>query len=136
MAFFCKNVTFVAIDNTGKIVITKTEQTPQAVFDLKNGILDLDGKIVAENPLDFFDRLNRWIEEYKATNNPNNIVVNLRLDYFNTVASKMLSKFFIKLIAQNATINWFYEKDDEEIKEAGEDYKIMLNYEINIVEKN
>lgn len=97
--------------------------------------MELDGKIVAENPLDFFDRLNRWIEEYVASNNSNKLVVNLRLDYFNTVASKMLSKFFIKLIAQNAQINWFYEKDDEEIKEAGEDYKIMLNYEINIVEK-
>jgi hypothetical protein len=52
------------------------------------------------------------------------------------VASKLLSKFFIKLIALNATINWYYEKDDEEIKEAGEDYKIMLNYEINILERN
>lgn len=97
--------------------------------------MELDGKIVAENPLDFFDRLNRWIEEYRASNNPSTLTVNLRLDYFNTVASKLLSKFFIKLIAINATINWFYEKDDEEIKEAGEDYKIMLNYDIHIVEK-
>lgn len=98
--------------------------------------MELDGKIVAENPLDFFDRLNRWIEEYSASNNPKILNVSLRLDYFNTVASKMLSKFFIRLIAINAKINWFYEKDDEEIKEAGEDYKIMLNYDINVVEKN
>jgi hypothetical protein len=99
--------------------------------------MELDGKIVAENPLDFFDRLNRWVEEYRESNNTNTLTVNLRLDYFNTVASKLLSKFFIKLIAINASINWFYEKDDEEIKEAGEDYKIMLNYDrINILEKN
>ncbi len=99
--------------------------------------MELDGKIVAENPLDFFDRLNRWVEEYRASNNSQTLTVNLRLDYFNTVASKLLSKFFIKLIAINASINWFYEKDDEEIKEAGEDYKIMLNYDmINILEKN
>lgn len=98
--------------------------------------MELDGKIVAENPLDFFDRLNRWVEEYRASNNTKTLTVSLRLDYFNTVASKLLSKFFIRLIAINANINWFYEKDDEEIKEAGEDYKIMLNYEINILEKN
>ena len=97
--------------------------------------MDLDGKIVAENPIDFFDRLNRWIEEFADSKSSNTLVVGLRLDYFNTVASKMLSKFFIKLIALKATINWYYEKDDEEIKEAGEDYKIMLNYEINILEK-
>lgn len=98
--------------------------------------MDLDGKIVAENPLDFFDRLNRWIEEYAASKSTQTLTVGLRLDYFNTVASKLLSKFFIKLIALNATINWYYEKDDDEIKEAGEDYKIMLNYEINIIERN
>lgn len=96
----------------------------------------MDGKIVAENPMDFFDRLNRWTEEYKASNNPAPLTVSLKLDYFNTVASKMLSKFFIRLIAINGVINWYYEKDDEEIKEAGEDYKIMLNYDkINILEK-
>jgi hypothetical protein len=110
--------------------------TPQAVFDLKNGTLDLDGKIVAENPIDFFDRLNRWTEEFAANRGTQTLTVGLRLDYFNTVASKLLSKFFIKLIALDATINWYYEKDDDEIKEAGEDYKIMLNYEINIIEKN
>lgn len=98
--------------------------------------MDLDGKIVAENPIDFFDRLNRWIEEYAASKSNTTLTVGLRLDYFNTVASKLLSKFFIKIIALNATINWYYEKDDEEIKEAGEDYKIMLNYEINIIERN
>ena len=124
------------MDTSGKIVIAKTDVTPQAIFDLKNGTLDLDGKIVAENPLDFFDRLNRWVEEFAASKTSNTLTVGLRLDYFNTVASKLLSKFFIRLIALNATINWYYEKDDEEIKEAGEDYKIMLNYEINILEKN
>lgn len=98
--------------------------------------MELDGKIVAENPLDFFDRLNRWVEEYSVSNNEQTLTVSIRLDYFNTVASKLLSKFFIKLIAINAAIIWYYENGDEEIKEAGEDYKIMLNYDINIVERD
>jgi len=125
------------MDNSGKIVIPKTDTTPQAVFDLKNATLDLEGKIVAENPMDFFERLNRWTEEFKASENTRPLTISLTLDYFNTVASKMLSKYFSKLIDINAVINWYYEKDDEEIKEAGEDYKIMLNYDnINILEKS
>ncbi len=124
------------MDTSGKIVISKTDTTPQAIFDLKNASLDLEGKIVAENPMDFFDRLNRWTEEFKASGNKAPLTVNLTLDYFNTVASKMLSKFFYRLMEMGAVINWYYEKDDEEIKEAGEDYKIMLNYgNINILEK-
>jgi hypothetical protein len=124
------------IDLSGKIIITKTEQTPHTVFDLKNGLLEIEGKIVSENPLDFFDRLYRWVEEYRQSGNSNPLVLNVTLEYFNTVASKLLSKLFIKVIEINAVINWYYEKDDEEIMEAGEDYKIMLNYNINIIERS
>lgn len=102
---------------------------------MADGYISLEGKIVAENPLEYFDRLNRWIEEYVKSGNTKPLVVDLTLDYFNTVASKMLSKFFIKLIEHNAVINWYHEPEDEEIKEAGEDYKIMLNYDINILER-
>ncbi|MGE0567733.1 MAG: DUF1987 domain-containing protein [Bacteroidia bacterium] len=123
------------IENPEHIVIAKTDQTPKSIFNLADGYISLEGKIVAENPLEYFDRLNRWIEEYVKSGNTKPLVVDLTLDYFNTVASKMLSKFFIKLIEHNAVINWYHEPEDEEIKEAGEDYKIMLNYDINILER-
>lgn len=117
-----------------KFIIPRTNQTPQVEFDLKNGTFLIRGKIIPENPMEFFEQINKQIDEYLKAN-PDNIEVNMQLDYFNTVSSKMLSKFFQKIITKSKpTFNWFYEKDDIELKEAGEDYSHIINYPINLIE--
>lgn len=117
-----------------KYIIPKTNQTPQVEFDTLNGTLTMHGKIVPENPIAFFEQIDQTVEDY-LKNNSAKLEINIRLDYFNTVSSKMLSKFFRKVTTSHQpTLNWFYEKDDIELKEAGEDYSQILNYPINLIE--
>lgn len=117
-----------------KFVIPQTNKTPQVEFDSTKGVLHMQGKIIQENPIEFFDQINQYVDDY-LKKNEDNLEINLQLDYFNTVSSKMLSKFFIKVIATNKpTLNWYYEKDDVELKEAGEDYATIINYPINLIE--
>lgn len=115
-----------------KVIITRTNQLPQVDFDLANGVLEIRGKIVPENPSDFFKELDSWVHEYISRTN-SSVVVNLHLDYFNTVSSKMLSKFLQKMLPTNPSLNWYYDSEDLEIKEAGEDYAAILNYPINVI---
>ena len=117
-----------------KYVIPKTNQTPLVEFDTITGTLSMYGKMVPENPIDFFEKINQTVDDY-LRQNPDKLEINMRLDYFNTVSSKMLSKFFRKVTTgHKPTLNWFYEKDDIELKEAGEDYSQILNYPINVIE--
>lgn len=117
-----------------KYIIPKTNQTPLVELDTINGTLTMHGKIVPENPIAFFEQIDQTVEEY-LKNNPSKFEINVRLDYFNTVSSKMLSKFFRKVTTSHKpTFNWFYEKDDVELKEAGEDYSQLLNYPFNLIE--
>lgn len=117
-----------------KLIIPKTNQTPEVEFDVENGKLFMKGKIVPENPFDFFDEFNQTFDNCVKTN-PEGFEINMQLDYFNTVSSKLLSKFFQKAISNSKPIlNWYYEKDDIELKEAGEDYAQIINYPINIIE--
>lgn len=117
-----------------KYIIPKTNQTPLVEFDTIKGTLTMYGKMVPENPIDFFDKVNQTVDDYLKENS-GNLEINMRLDYFNTVSSKMLSKFFRKVTSvSKPTLNWFYEKDDIELKEAGEDYSQIINYPINIIE--
>lgn len=117
-----------------KFIIPKTNQTPLVEFDTLKGTLFMHGKMVPENPIAFFDEINQTVDSF-LKNNPSNFEINVRLDYFNTVSSKMLSKFFRKVTTEfKPTLNWFYEKDDIELKEAGEDYSTILNYPINLIE--
>jgi hypothetical protein len=118
-----------------KYIIPKTNQTPLVEFDTLNGTLSMHGKMVPENPIAFFDQINQTVDDFLKTNSPNSLEINMRLDYFNTVSSKMLSKFFRKITTDHKpTLNWFYEKDDIELKEAGEDYSTIINYPINLIE--
>lgn len=117
-----------------KVIIPKTSQTPEVEFDFENGKLSVKGKIVPENPFDFFDNFNQTFDRYIETN-PDSITINMQLDYFNTVSSKLLSKFFQKAVSNSRPVlNWYYEKNDVELKEAGEDYAQIINYPINLIE--
>jgi hypothetical protein len=116
-----------------RTIFMRTNQLPQVEFDVANGVMDIRGKIVPENPSEFFGELDNWVGEYLRRKNAS-IEINLHLDYFNTVSSKMLSKFLQKMIPVSPRLNWYYDAEDIEIKEAGEDYAAILNYPINVIE--
>ena len=120
--------------NDKKLIIPKTNQTPEVEFDMESKHMSMKGKIIPENPFDFFDHFNLTFDKYIKAN-PDNLVINMQLDYFNTVSSKLLSKFFQKAVTNSRPVlNWYYEKNDIELKEAGEDYAQIINYPINLIE--
>lgn len=117
-----------------KLIIPSTHQTPSVEFDAENKRVSVKGKIIPENPFDFFDQFNQTFDNYIKTN-PDSVEINMQLDYFNTVSSKLLSKFFQKAISNSRPVlNWYYEKNDVELREAGEDYAQIINYPINLIE--
>ena len=66
-------------------------------------------------------------------------IANFKFEYFNTSSSKCLFDIFRKLnIVKESgfdlSINWYYEEDDEDMLEAGEDYADLLGIEFNYVE--
>ncbi|MBS1637000.1 MAG: DUF1987 domain-containing protein [Bacteroidetes bacterium] len=119
-------------------IIDQTNTTPYVEFDYNMGTLKISGKIISENPVEFFDRLDSMLEKYIQQSKPS-FVANIHLDYFNSVSSKGFLKFLRKIISSRESIdrvdiNWFYQKDDIELKEAGEDYSFILQYPFNILE--
>ncbi len=65
--------------------------------------------------------------------------VNIQLEYFNTSSSKCILDVFKRLetiykARNEVIINWFYEEDDEDMLEAGEDYESIINIPFKMVE--
>jgi len=59
----------------------------------------------------------------------------IQLEYFNTSSSKCLVEIFRrleKINSQNIVINWYYEEDDEDMQESGEDFKEIIDIEIKL----
>lgn len=120
------------------IIIEGTPKTPSIKFDAKDGVFEIKGRSIPENSVEFYKPLNEWLDQYMQT--PlDKTVVNIRLEYFNTSSSKCILDVFKRLEAihrskHDVEINWFYEEDDEDMLEAGEDYDSIIKVPFKMIE--
>lgn len=116
------------------MVIDPTTHTPLVVASFEEGIISIKGKIIPENPDEFFHQLEMLTQRCLETKKTKPLQLNIQLDYFNTPSSKMLARYFKSVIPEQPKIFWHYEKGDDAIREAGEDYSVMLDYSFQPVE--
>lgn len=121
-----------------KVVIEGTPKTPTINFDMVTGVLEIKGRSIPENSIEFYKPLVEHLERY-AQKPQSNTNVNIQLEYFNTSSSKCILDVFKKLeaIHKNGAqiiINWYYEQDDEDMLEAGEDYQAIINVPFKMIE--
>ncbi len=121
-----------------KLTLEGSAKTPTVKFDSENGVMELRGRSIPENSIDFYKPLNEWIESYG--NSPkSNTVVDIKLEYFNTSSSKCILDLFKQLEKLNSkdtevNINWYFEEDDEDMEEAGEDYQAIIDLPFKMIE--
>jgi hypothetical protein len=121
------------------INIEGTPKTPTISFDANTGVIEIKGRSIPENSIEFYKPLVDWLDKF-ADVAQGTVNVNIQLEYLNTSSSKCILDVFKKLEnLQNknraeVVINWYYEEDDEDMLEAGEDYQSILKIPFNMVE--
>jgi len=119
-------------------VLEGSAKTPSVDFNAEKGVLELRGRSIPENSIEFYKPLNEWIENYGKTPQ-SETTVDVRLEYFNTSSSKCILDLFKQLenlngSGTNIKVNWYFEEDDEDMEEAGEDYQAIINLPFNMIE--
>jgi len=118
--------------------IEGTAKTPSVNFSAQEGLIEIKGRSIPENSIEFYKPLVDWLEEYSKS--PAALTkVNIQLEYFNTSSSKCILDVFKKLEAiykakNDVIINWYYEEDDEDMLEAGEDYESIIRVPFKMIE--
>jgi hypothetical protein len=121
------------------INIEGSPKTPTVNFNSGDGVLEIKGRSIPENSIEFYKPLVDWLEEYSKSAD-NDTKVNIQLEYFNTSSSKCILDVFKKLESihnggnSSVLINWYYEEDDEDMLEAGEDYQAIINIPFKMIE--
>ncbi|MDR0815765.1 MAG: DUF1987 domain-containing protein [Bacteroidales bacterium] len=121
------------------LLIEGTPKTPTVRFDASKGLVELKGRSIPENSIEFYKPLVDWLESYAKDSKPQT-QVNIQLEYFNTSSSKCILDVFKKLEAiqksnpNSVTINWFYDQDDEDMLEAGQDYESIIRVPFKMME--
>jgi hypothetical protein len=120
------------------ITIEGSPKTPNVVMNPETGVVEIKGRSIPENSIEFYKPVVDWLEEYSKSPAPKT-VVNIQLEYFNTSSSKCILDVFKKLenIKKNQNdivINWYYEEDDEDMLEAGEDYESIIKVPFKMIQ--
>jgi hypothetical protein len=120
------------------LYIEKKNNSPEIDFDALSGVLNITGSCYLEYTLEFFKPLLDWIKAY-TKDEGKIIVINFRLDHFNTSAARRFQEILEVLEYYktekkgNVTANWYYPKDHPEAKESGEDYSRDSKIPFNII---
>ena len=121
-----------------KFRLEGSPKTPTIDFDGDTGVLELRGRSIPENSVEFYGPLNTWLENYESDAREKT-TLDMKLEYFNTSSSKCILDLFKRLEKMNGNstsvhVNWYFETEDEDMAEAGEDYQAIVELPFSIIE--
>jgi hypothetical protein len=120
------------------IQIAATEDTPEIILDTANKKFAISGRSLPEDVSTFYAPVMRWLDDLEIT--PiKDLELDIKLEYFNTASSKIILDILMKLEDINnkfecsMKIKWFYDSADEDMLEAGEEYKELVDLQFEMV---
>ena len=110
-----------------------TAKTPRVAFHDSPLSMEISGRSIPENSIAFYTPLLDWVDEHLKAGGA--VEVSIRLEYFNTSSSKCLMDLLkrVEQSAAEATVLWYYEEDDEDMLEAGEDYDAIIDMPFRLI---
>ncbi|TAF32757.1 MAG: DUF1987 domain-containing protein [Cytophagales bacterium] len=118
--------------------ITGENYIPAVNFDLATGVLEIAGESYHEYTIEFYQPIFNWLNAYLSEPN-RTITFNFRMTYYNTSTSRRFLEIFDLLEEyQNekggkVTVNWYYQKDDVDMLESGEEYSEDVDLTFNLL---
>jgi hypothetical protein len=126
------------VDTIETIIREGSTKTPIVCLDGEKGLIEIKGRSIPENSVEFYKPLIDWLDRY-GSRPMDHTNVNIQLEYFNTSSSKCILDMLKKLEllykkGNKVQVNWYYEEDDEDMFEAGEDYQSIINVPFSMIE--
>lgn len=122
------------------LIIDSTQKTPDVKFNAESGEFSIVGMSCAEYALDFYKPVFNWIDIYLKSPKPKTIL-NIQFKYFNTSSAKCILQLLERFIALKQTeleieINWYYDKNDEQMLEDGENYSEIIGIPFQMIQRS
>jgi hypothetical protein len=120
------------------LILPASKKTPSVHCQMESGLVTITGNCVPEDAISFFVPLKDWLAEFAKTEHPK-IKIVVKLDYFSTSTARILLNLFryaitLKEGGKELEVIWKYDSGDDDIREAGENYKIILGDDIHLRE--
>ncbi|MBK6264251.1 DUF1987 domain-containing protein [Marivirga sp. S37H4] len=115
-----------------------TPKTPRLDFNPDADTFVISGRSIPENSIEFYKPLLDWLENY-VSNPKKSIIFEVKLEYFNTSSSKCMVEIFRKFekihsAGHELTVEWYYDEEDEDMQESGEDFKDIIKVPFKMIQ--
>ena len=129
--------------------LKSTHLTPDIWFSPGDNDFSIRGMSAPEDVRALYYPVIEWIEkfngeivrgDYKIFNETNPLTLKIDLNYFNSASAKFLLDILLELKKTSETgtpvvIEWYYEEDDIDMKEAGEDMSELVEMTLKYIIK-
>lgn len=120
------------------LLLQGTEDTPGVKLDYSAGEFVFSGRSLPEDVNTFYQPVFDWLNKFGEQPRPGSSF-DFKLEYFNTASSKILLDVFMKLEDIRSrhdcdlTIKWYFMEHDEDMLEAGEEYKELVEVPFELI---
>lgn len=120
------------------LYIEPTDDSAEFIFDNEKQIFQLKGSSMPENAADSFDPVISWIYEYGENLENNIMTVEFMFEYFNTSSTRKIMEVLDALESidnkdHKVIIKWYFDNDDERMKEEGEGYADLCDLQFEFI---
>jgi hypothetical protein len=130
------------------LLLESTQNTPLINCDSKGNTITIEGESRPENVRAFYSSLFEWIDNYEKllfymtslSTNEKTVDLNFKLEYFNSSSLKVFMEVIdsLKKISKNVehvklNINWFYDEEDEDMLDSGQEFEKMTGAKMNFI---
>lgn len=111
-----------------KITLNGTFETPAVILDSEQGIIELSGRSLPEDTVQFFKPVLNWVDEFLQNPGPKAEIL-IKLEYFNTATSKVLLNLLTRFENAKAPVEvkWYHFEEDEDMLESGKEFEELVN---------
>ena len=120
------------------IIIDPTSVTPYVMLDTSAEIFEIKGRPSPEVSINFYNPIYDYLENAEVDSSGGDFTANFALEYFNTSSTKCLLGILKRLAnfqnkGKRVVVNWYYEEDDVDVLEIGEDLSYFVDIDFNFV---
>ena len=119
------------------LILKGTEDTPSITLDVIANHYEISGRSLPEDVVVFYQPVMNWINLYSEKPGEE-MIWKFQLEYFNTASSKIILDILmlleeIKDKGTNVIVQWHYDNNDNDMMEAGEEYKDLVGLTFEMV---
>jgi hypothetical protein len=127
-----------------KLIIDQKPSSPKVILDPEKQIYLISGESRPPDVREFYGEIITWLEDFGSNlisqdKREEPLVFNFNFEYFNSSSGKLILDI-CKILAgfrqngANLTVNWHFEKDDNDMMEAGKEMSKIVKFPFEFIE--